>query len=156
MFLVVQLLLELGLLDCCKLRLQSKHHSIAGNERFFSWLWLVVVLVLIYADGNFFRSSQNVPNGTNEAIKHKRAKEIFHFLDSVHTASKATKATNKTPCAQPMYFTPSGILNKYFKGIAMNKRSTKDHPSKMATRRNRLNVLSIAQSKSTTSAFEIG
>src|SRR5674476_1591844 len=77
-------------------------------------------------------SKIKVPNGKSEARNAITVflKPQFKFIFTVIKAS--TYSTKSNPCTQPTYFTASGNPAKYFKGIAINKRTIKEIPSEMA------------------------
>jgi hypothetical protein len=65
-----------------------------------------------------------VPKGMKEMMTNIKAilKEMLLLKNA--KAIKSINQTNNTPCAMPMYFTPSGIPKEYLSGIAIinNKR----------------------------------
>jgi hypothetical protein len=56
---------------------------------------------------------------------------------------KTIKRTKRTPCIMPNNLTGSGMLAKYFKGIAMNRSIKKEIPSAKAMYRNVFRVFII-------------
>ena len=70
---------------------------------------------------NLFK--KKVPKGTKDNKKAKHAFLKDNFTLKNISANKIIKATNKAPCMLPMGRTYSGVLYKYFKGIAINNNS---------------------------------
>lgn len=78
---------------------------------------------LIYPAGYSFLnflSSIKVPKGSREAMNAKVVLPKLHLYFIQTFIRYNPKATNKTPCAHPTYFTTSGLLAKYFKGMAIS------------------------------------
>ena len=69
------------------------------------------------------RFKKKVPKGTkdNKNAKHAYLKDNLTLKNI--SANKIINATNKAPCMLPMGRTYSGVLYKYFKGIAINNNS---------------------------------
>lgn len=77
-------------------------------------------------------SRMKVPNGSREAINAMKTFLNPQLASNFALINKMMYSTNNNPCTHPVYFTASGRSAKYFKGIAINRRTRKDIPSMMA------------------------
>src|SRR5690606_9111173 len=76
-----------------------------------------------------FLSKRNGPKGRTEATSPKKVFEKDQPSFLLVGSSITTYNIKRTPWIQPTYFTINGISNPYFKGMAINSRTSMEMPS---------------------------
>ena len=82
------------------------------------------MLHLLESEFNYTkRFKKNVPKGNKDIRKANTEFLKDNFTLKNISANKIIKATNNAPCMLPIGRTYSGVLYKYFKGMAINNKT---------------------------------